>query len=101
LLRKQAFLGYIGAMTVTLTPEQEKFVAEQLKSGHYQSAGDIIAQGLGMLQAQEDFIRTNAAELRVKIAVGMEQVRSGKVVDGRTAIQTVREKLRRRESGGK
>jgi antitoxin ParD1/3/4 len=88
-------------MTVTLTPEQEKFVAEQLESGHYQSAGDIITQSLEMLKAQEEFIRSNAAELQKKIAVGMEQIRNGDVVDGRTAIENVREKLRRRESGGK
>jgi antitoxin ParD1/3/4 len=96
-----ALWRYIGTMTVTLTPEQEQFVAEQLKSGHYQSAGDIIAQSLGMLQAQEEFIRSNATELREKIAVGLEQIQNGDVIDGRTAIQNVREKLRRRESGGK
>jgi putative addiction module CopG family antidote len=44
-------------MTVTLTAEQEQFVAEQIKSGHYQSANDVVAQSLGMLRAQEEFIR--------------------------------------------
>ena len=86
-------------MTVTLTPELEKFIAEQLKSGHYRSADDVIAQGLGMLRAQEEFIQANTAELREKIAVGMEQIRRGEVVDGRKAIQNLREKLRRREHG--
>ena len=82
-------------MTVTLTPEQEKFIAEQVRSGHYRSADDIIAQSLGMLRAQEEFIRSLAApELREQIAVGLEQVRGGEVVDGRAAIQNAREKLR-------
>ena len=31
-------------MTVTLTAEQEQFVAEQLKTGHYQSASDVVAR---------------------------------------------------------
>ena len=86
-------------MTVTLTAEQEQFIAEQLKGGHYRSAGDVIAQSLGMLRAQEEFIRSNAAELREKIAVGLEQIKRGEVVDGRKAIQNLREKLRRREHG--
>jgi antitoxin ParD1/3/4 len=86
-------------MTVTLTSEQEKFIAEQLKGGHYQSANDVITQSLGMLRAQEEFIRSNAAELREKIAAGLEQVKRGEVVDGRTAIRNLREKLRRREHG--
>jgi antitoxin ParD1/3/4 len=87
-------------MTVTLTAEQEQFIAEQLKGGHYHSAGDVIAQSLGMLRAQEEFIRSNVVELREKIASGMEQIRRGEVVDGRAAIQNLREKLHQHERGG-
>ena len=87
-------------MTVTLTAEQEKFITEQVNSGHYKSAADVIAQGLGMLRAQEQFVRTNAAELREKIAHGLEQIRRGEVVDGGSAIQTLRDELRKRERGG-
>jgi antitoxin ParD1/3/4 len=86
-------------MTVTLTADQEQFIAEQLKEGHFRSASDVIAQSLGMLRAQEEFIRSNAAELREKIACGLEQIRRGEVVDGRTAVQNLREKLHQRERG--
>jgi putative addiction module CopG family antidote len=85
-------------MTVTLTTEQEKFIAEQLAGGYYRSANDVIAQSLGMLRVQEEFIRSNAAELREKIAAGMEQIRRGEVVDGRTAIRNLRGKLLLRRS---
>ena len=57
-------LGLYQAMTVTLTAEQEKFITEQVDSGHFKSAADVIAQGLGMLRAQEEFIRANTVELR-------------------------------------
>jgi antitoxin ParD1/3/4 len=87
-------------MTVTLTAEQEQFIAEQLKDGHYRSAADVVAQSLGMLRAQEEFIRSNIVELREKIASGMEQIRHGEVVDGKTAIKNLREKLHQRERGG-
>ena len=87
-------------MTVTLTAEQEQFVAEQIQSGHYQSASDVVAQSLGILRAQEKFIRTNAGELRGKIASGLEQIRRGETVDGRTAIQNLRTKLQQREPAG-
>jgi len=86
-------------MTVTLTTEQEKFIAEQVGSGYYQSATDVIAQSLGMLRAQEEFIRSNIAELREKIARGREQIQRGETVDGKTAIQNLREKLHQRERG--
>jgi antitoxin ParD1/3/4 len=87
-------------MTVTLTAEQEQFIAEQLKDGHYRSAADVVAQSLGMLRAQEEFIRSNVAELREKIASGLEQIRHGDVVDGKTSIQNLREKLHQRERSG-
>ena len=86
-------------MTVKLTPELEDFIAEQLKEGHYHSADEVIAQSISMLQAQEEFIRANVGELRKKIAVGMEQIRRGEVVDGKTAMQNFREKLAQRERG--
>lgn len=88
-------------MTVTLTSELEKFVAEQIKSGHYRSADDVVAQSLGMLRAQEQFIREHVVELREKIAAGMEQIGRGETVDGKTAIQNLQAKLKQRERGGK
>ena len=86
-------------MTVTLTAEQEQFVAEQLKNGHYQSASDVVAQSLDILRAQEEFIRSNTAELHEKIASGLDQIRRGETADGRTALQNLRAKLQQRERG--
>jgi len=93
-------LTFIAAMTVILTAEQEQFITEQLKDGHYRSAADVVAQSLGMLRTQEEFIRLNAVELREKIASGMEQIRRGETVDGKSAIHNLREKLHQRERGG-
>ena len=87
-------------MTVTLTAEQEKFIADQVSSGHYGSAADVIAQSLGMLRAQEEFVRSNAVELREKIQRGLDQIQHGEVVDGQAAIQNLRNKLRERERDG-
>jgi Arc/MetJ-type ribon-helix-helix transcriptional regulator len=71
---------------------------EQLAGGRYRDVADIITQSLGMLRAQEELIRSNAAELREKIATGMEQIRRGEMVDGRTAIRNPREYLLLRRS---
>ena len=87
-------------MTITLTADQEKFIAEQVECGHYRSVADVIAQSLGMLRAQEEFMRSNAGELREKIASGLEQIRRGEVVEGKAAIQNLRNKLHQRERGG-
>ena len=86
-------------MTVTLTPELEQFVAEQIKSGHYGSANDVVAQSLGMLRAQEEFIRAHELQLREKIGAGLEEIRRGDVVDGKAAIEELRQTLRKRDPG--
>ncbi len=95
-LDRRARLTFISAMTGTLTAEQEQFITEQLKDGHYRSAADVITQSLGLLRAQEEFIRSNAAELREKIASALEQIRRGEVIDGKTAIKNLRERLHQR-----
>ena len=86
-------------MTVTLTPEQEKFINEQLKSGHFRSANEVITESLGIFQAQEEFIETHTLELREQMTIAREQIRRGEVVDGREAIQKMRAELQRRGSG--
>jgi len=86
-------------MTVTLTAEQEKFITEQVSSGHFRSAAEVVAQGLGMMRAQEEFIRTNVSALREQLGDGMEQIRRGETVDGKSALQDLREKLHRRARG--
>ena len=49
-----------------------------------------------MLRAQEKFIRENAAELKEKIAVGIEQIRRGEVLDGGKVFERLIEKNRQR-----
>lgn len=38
-------------MTINLTPEQEKIVKEELKSGHFRSTEELISRALGALLA--------------------------------------------------
>jgi len=39
------------AMTINLTPEQEKIVKEELRSGHFRTAEELISQALLTLLA--------------------------------------------------
>ena len=88
-------------MTVTLTSEQEKFIKEQVRRGHFESVDDIIAQSLGMLRAQEEFIRSSENELREQIAIGLDQIQRGEIIDAREAIRKTRAKLQSRKPSGK
>lgn len=65
-------------MQVSLTPEMQKFVEERLKSGRYHSPEQVVHSALVALGAQEADSADDLADLRRMIAVGIEQLDSGK-----------------------
>lgn len=75
-------------MTISLTAELEEFVNRELKSGKYQSAADVVVEGLRLLQERE----ARLAELRQEIGIGLEDVKQGKVApfDPRATLAAVR-----------
>jgi antitoxin ParD1/3/4 len=64
-------------MNVSLTPELEKLVNEKVKSGLYNSASEVIREGLRLLQEQDELKRIRRDELRREIMLGVEQIRRG------------------------
>jgi antitoxin ParD1/3/4 len=66
-------------MDVKLSPEQEQFVAEKVKSGAYPSASDVIRDGLNLLQLEEEQKRQHA-ELRRELMKGIEQLERGEKI---------------------
>ncbi len=62
-------------MNVSLTPELEQFVSHKVGSGLYQTASEVVREGLRLLKERDE----QRAELRREIARGLEQVEQGKV----------------------
>jgi putative addiction module CopG family antidote len=49
------------AMNINLTPEQEKIVKEELKSGHFHSVEEVISEALQVLSEKERSMSTGSA----------------------------------------
>ena len=64
-------------MNVSLTPELEKLVNDKVKSGRYNSASEVVREGLRLLQDQDELNRIRRDELRREIMLGVEQIRNG------------------------
>jgi len=64
-------------MNVSLTPELEKLVNDKVKSGRYNSASEVIREGLRLLQDHDELKRIRTDELRREIMLGVEQIRNG------------------------
>jgi len=86
-------------MDVSLTPELERFVAEKLKSGSFESASDVIGSALAMWKAQEELTPADLKELRAQIRVGLEQAMRGESTP--LDMNAVKERARRLRAGGR
>ena len=80
-------------LNVSLTPELEKFVESKVASGRYRSAGDVVREGLRLLEEREVSRQGALDEVRRKIALGLEQAKRGKLFDGEEVFQEVLGKL--------
>ena len=71
-------------MTITLTAEQEKLVAERIGRG-YLSAEHVAAEAFHLLAAKEERERA-LAELRNDIEAGWHEAEKGETMDGPSAM---------------
>jgi len=83
-------------MNVHLTAELKKLVEQEVASGHYASASEVIREGLRLLI--ED--RRWREEVRGKIAAGVAQAKAGQLVDGEQAFERLRKRVDVRRSKG-
>lgn len=77
-------------MNVNLGSTFDQFVADLLKTGHYQSQSEILREGLRLLKDREDLKQLRLAELRKEIAIGIASADRGEFVDGPTAFAEIR-----------
>jgi antitoxin ParD1/3/4 len=64
-------------MDVSLTPELEELIDQKVKSGLYNSASEVIREGLRLLKEQDELMRLRHEELRREVLRGHEQAQRG------------------------
>lgn len=86
---------YYLIVNVHLTPELKKLVEDEVASGKYASASEVVREGLRLLI--ED--RKWREEARAKLAEGLAQVKAGQLVDGEEAVARLRKRIASQASG--
>lgn len=77
-------------MNVNLKPEYEQFIQAQIASGQFTSVDEVINEAVKWLE-----VRVHRLEkLRLKIALGTEQIANGQVTDGEIVFARLQEKIR-------
>jgi antitoxin ParD1/3/4 len=77
-------------MNISITPELEKFVNEEVKTGFYQSASEVIRAGLRRLKEDKErkprFMVSSMAELEDKLLEGIAELDRGEGIPGEHVI---------------
>ena len=60
-------------------PELQQFVQEQVRTGRFRTAQEVVHGALSLLKAHEELSPNDLNKLRAEIAVGIEQADRGEV----------------------
>ena len=83
-------------MPITLPPELEKFIQQQVISGKYASVDDVFLAGIQLLEERERLYQGRFEALRREVMVGVEEAERGELLDAEVVITELKEKLRQR-----
>ncbi|HZK82820.1 MAG TPA: type II toxin-antitoxin system ParD family antitoxin [Humisphaera sp.] len=88
---------------IALTPRLDRFVETTVRSGRYQSASEVVREGLRLLEEREQHRIGALARLREEIETGWQQSARGEVIDGPSVFAEIRRisKARRKAGGTK
>ena len=71
---------------IVLTDSQDAFVGELISSGRYQSASEVLRDGLRLLADARERRDAELADIRKGVTDGLDQARRGVLIDGEEAI---------------
>jgi len=81
-----------SSMNVSLTPELEAFVQSRVATGRYQTASEVVREGLRLLEQRERDREDILDEIRAKVSRGTEQADRGELIDGETVFEKIRQR---------
>ena len=84
-------------MNVNLGPVFDRFIADLLHIGQYQSQSEVVREGLRLLKQREDQRQARLVEIRRAIGMGMEQADRGEFVAGPAAFAKIRQRSAKRK----
>ena len=85
-------------MNVSLTPELERFVQSRVASGRFQTASEVVREGLRLLEDRELARETALKDLRANIRRGVQQADRGEILDGDAVFEEIRKLSARRRA---
>jgi antitoxin ParD1/3/4 len=86
-------------MNVSLTPELEKFVESRVATGRYQTASEVVREGLRLLEDHERQREADFQSLKSKLKRAAAQAGRGELIPGEEVFAEIRALSARRRKG--
>lgn len=80
-------------MNVSLTPELEQIVNFKVRSGLYNSASEVVREGLRLLDERDKMRELKLEGLRKEIQKGMDDLEAGRSMDGGEVMADFKSRL--------
>lgn len=77
-------------MNISLTPELEKYIDKQAKSGFYHSASEVVCAAIRLLidsDTQSSDYENYKMWLRQEVQIGLDQAKRGELIRGDEAMR--------------
>ena len=81
-----------SSLNVSLTPELEKFIEARVASGRYQTASEVVREGLRLLELQERDREEAYQALKGKLKRAAEQADRGEFVEAADLLKQIGER---------
>lgn len=82
-------------MTIDLKPEQQRVIDLAVRSGAYQSPGDVLDQAFEIIREQldlQDWMVEESEAVAAHIEKGFLQAERGELIDGDVAVEILRKR---------
>ena len=85
-------------MNVSLTPELEKFVVNEVRSGLYQTASEVVRAGLRRLKEEREArlrrLPATMDELEARLLQSVVSLDTGKDLNGEVVFRRLRKRIK-------
>ena len=90
-----------ATLNISVTRQLERFIDSRVASGRYQSASQVVREGLRLLKQRESVRKAALDEVRSKIAIGLEQAKRGELLDGEQVFREIEGRITKRRNRAK
>lgn len=88
-----------STLNVSLTPELQSFVKSKVETGRYETASEVVRDGLRALQDREQMLAGYWDEVREKVREARGAIDRNEVVDGPAFMKSTIQRLKRGSKG--